>query len=284
MLGSVTGTGPGGRRRLPHARPRLAALAAVLSGSMLVGGLLVATGAPAESTEAPVRGLGPDPLVVAVPDTDRPLLVVPEGPVRERVVIALHGYTGGPDQLRTGLSADAFAEELDATVVYPTGLGRRTSWNAGGCCGSAARSDVDDVGFVARTIGRLTSQGARQVALVGYSNGGMLAYRVACERPELVDAVAVINASITTATCDGSFEALHLAGELDSAVPVQGVDVVPYLFTGFRPLVELPKAAPAADLDIRVLPGVGHEIAPQAHELVADWLAERLGVLPAGPS
>jgi hypothetical protein len=57
---------------------------------------------------------------------------------------------------------------------------------------------------------------------------------------------------------------------------VQGADVVPYLFTGFRPLVELPRVAPNADLDVRILPGVGHEIAPQVHHIITDWLRERI--------
>jgi polyhydroxybutyrate depolymerase len=247
------------------------AATALASSGMLLGGV------PAESS-ATTGGAArrPDPLILRVPDAVRPLLVVPGGPVRGTVIVALHGYSGSPDQLRTGLRTDAWAEELGVTLAYPTGLGPRPSWNAGGCCGSAARSDVDDVGFLSRTIGRLRSQGAERVLLVGYSNGGMLAYRLACERPDLVDGLAVVNATIAVAGCTGSFEALHLAGELDRAVPVQGADVVPSLFTGFPPLVELPRLAPNARLDVRVLPGVGHEIAPETHGILTQWLAERV--------
>lgn len=264
---------------LPRRARALARLAAAITASaaLIAGGLSLATGAPAESAPSPRQVLQPDPLIDSVPDADRPLVVVPEGePVRERVVIALHGYTADPQQLRERLDTDRWVSELDATVVLPEGLGERESWNAGGCCGSAARSDIDDVGFLARTITGLRAAGAQDVVLVGYSNGGMLAYRVACERPDLVEAIAVINGTITTGSCDGDFEALHLAGEIDPAVPVQGADVVPYLFTGFRPLVDLPEVAPNAELDIRVLPGVGHEIAPQVHGIVTDWLRQHL--------
>lgn len=264
---------------LPRRARALARLAAAVTASaaLIAGGLSLVTGAPAESSPSPRQVLQPDPLIDPVPDAERPLVVVPEGePVRERVVVALHGYTADPQQLRDRLGTDRWVSELDATVVLPEGLGERESWNAGGCCGSAARSDIDDVGYLARTITRLRAAGAQEVALVGYSNGGMLAYRLACERPGLVDAVAVINGTVTTASCEGEFQALHLAGEIDPAVPVQGADVVPYLFTGFRPLVELPKVAPNAELDIRILPGVGHEIAPQVHEIVTVWLRERL--------
>ena len=234
---------------------------------------LVGVGAPATSS-GDVGGstLQPDPLVAAVPDAARPVALVPAGPVRPTVIVALHGYTSTPDQLRARLRTDAWVEELGATVVYPRGLGRRPSWNAGDCCGSAARSGIDDVGYLARLIGSLRARGAERVVLVGYSNGGMLAYRMACERPDLVSQIAVINASITVPTCDGAFSALHLAGEVDPAVPVQGVTRVDYLFTGFRPLVDLPALAPHATLDVRVLPGVGHEIAPLDHDLITEWI------------
>ena len=251
--------------------------AVTVSAALIAAGLSLVTGAPAESSPSPRQVLQPDPVIEPVPDAERPLLVVPDGaPVRERVIVALHGYTADPQQLRERLQTDRWVSELDATVVLPTGLGERESWNAGGCCGSAARSDIDDVGFLARAITRLRAEGAAQVFLVGYSNGGMLAYRVACERPDLVDGIAVINATVTTASCDGDFEALHLAGEIDPAVPVQGADVIPYLFTGFRPLADLPDIAPNAQLDVRVLPGVGHEIAPEVPGLVTEWLRQRM--------
>jgi len=217
----------------------------------------------------------PDPIIEPVTDGDRQVLQVPAGLVRPTVIIALHGYTGNAKQLQKGLRSDAWARELDATVVYPQGLGARSSWNAGGCCGSAARSGIDDVAYVSRLIGSLRERGAQRFVLVGYSNGGMLAYRVACERPDLVHEVAVVNATITVPRCEGAFSALHLAGELDHAVPIQGVDNVPYLFTGFRPLAELPNIAPNARIDVSVLPGVGHEISPLAHDLITDWIAGR---------
>jgi poly(3-hydroxybutyrate) depolymerase len=244
----------------------------LLAGAAALAVLFGLSGEATSSSDvASVRA--PDPIVKAVPDAVRPVLQVPAGRVRPTVIIALHGYTGSPAQLQKGLRSDAWARELDATVVYPHGLGARSSWNAGGCCGSAARSGIDDVGYVSRLISSLRDRGGQRFVLVGYSNGGMLAYRVACERPDLVHEVAVVNATITVPTCEGAFSALHLAGELDHAVPVQGIDNVPYLFTGFRPLAELPNIARNAQIDVRVLPGVGHEISPLAHDLITDWIA-----------
>jgi poly(3-hydroxybutyrate) depolymerase len=267
-------TGPV-RLALP-ARPWPRRAAVLVAAALLVGGG-AAVGAPAESTPSTQVGvLEPDPLVAPVPDAGRPLDVTPAGPVRPVVLLALHGYTSGPEQLRARLGTDRLARDLDATVVMPTGVGRRTSWNAGGCCGSAARSGIDDVGFLTRTIHRLRDAGARQVFVVGYSNGGMLGYRLACERPDLVDGLVVVNGTVTTAACEGAFEALHLAGEVDRAVPVEGAQHVSYLFTGFPPLADLRGLAPNADVEVRVLPGVGHEIDASVEGLVREWVGERI--------
>ncbi|WP_298992417.1 alpha/beta fold hydrolase [uncultured Pseudokineococcus sp.] len=276
------------------ARPRLLAGAVAVALALVAlptTGLLQLPGAlggdlregAAAGTETPA--LVPDPVVEAVPDAERPLLVLrAEGDdvvratelpraVARTAVLVLHGYTSSAAQAAERLEAAALARDLGAVVVLPTGLGERPSWAAGSCCGSAARSDVDDVGYLSRLLADLRSRGAERAYVVGYSNGGMLAYRLACERPEDVDAVAVVNGTVAVPTCPGAFTALHLAGAEDDAVPVDGVDLVPFLFTGFPALADLPALAPAADLDVRVLSGVGHEVAPGVPATVRRWLA-----------
>ncbi|GAB2692335.1 hypothetical protein GCM10027194_28370 [Thalassiella azotivora] len=238
-----------------------------------VVGALVAVGTTGAAPPRQAAPPTPDPFVEPVPFAERPVLRVPSGPVQPTAVIALHGYTSNPTETVDRLGVGDWVDAGDVTVVLPAGLGPRPSWNAGGCCGSAARSGVDDVAYVTWLARGLLAQGASDVLLVGYSNGGMLAYRVACEHPDVVQDIAVVNGTIAVAECPGAFSALHLAGELDDAVPVAGVEVVPYLFTGFRPLADLPAIAPNATLDVRVLPGVGHEVSPQARELVAQWVA-----------
>lgn len=292
-----TGDRPRRPRRRPGRRVALTAAAALALAALPVTGLVPdlpwgaldgAVAGPADGAPppAPVR----DPFVDAVDPADRPLLVLDASggrPLRQgdalpaRVVgdavVVLHGYTSNAAQIAERLEVPALVERLGAVAVLPTGLGHRPSWDAGTCCGSAARSDVDDVGFVAGLLDELRARGARHAYVVGYSNGGMLAYRLACERPEEVDAVAVVNATIAVDRCDGAFTALHLAGAEDRAVPVGGVDLVPYLFTGFPALADLPALAPAADLDLRVVPGAGHEVPAGAPATVREWLATHPG-------
>jgi polyhydroxybutyrate depolymerase len=106
------------------------------------------------------------------------------------VLIELHGCCATPQQEedRSGF--------LDVTgpaiVVYPAGIDE--SWNAGSCCHGAQAHGVDDVGFITTVVGQVLATqpdaAANRVYLAGYSNGGKMALRMACEAPTLFAAVA----------------------------------------------------------------------------------------------
>jgi polyhydroxybutyrate depolymerase len=79
-----------------------------------------------------------------------------------------------------------------AELIYPTGY--ELSWNAGGCCGKAAETAVDDVAFLKALAAQVDPGHEHPLYLVGYSNGGRLAYRMACSAPGVFDATAVVKA------------------------------------------------------------------------------------------
>lgn len=58
--------------------------------------------------------------------------------------------------------------------MYPAAVGE--SWNAGGCCGPAAKQKVNDAGFMGAPMARRDPRHRQPVYLAGYSNGGQLAY------------------------------------------------------------------------------------------------------------
>ena len=119
----------------------------------------------------------------------------PEEPVP--LVVALHGglATARIFAKQTGLRE--LAHEKGFVVAFPNGLGFFSllrHWNGGWCCAKAMRSELDDVGFVDVVVDDVADRvpvDREQLFVVGYSNGGMLAYRYATERAERVAALGI---------------------------------------------------------------------------------------------
>ena len=140
------------------------------------------------------------------------------------IIVVLHGqavtaaYEVDRDAM-TPLVAQGSAE-----LVYPQGLG--TSWNALGCCAYAQANNVDDIGFVQALVAQVDPGHARPVYLVGYSNGGRLAYTIACEDPALVDAYAIVDAMPLANGCTLSrpISILQIDATADPAIPYRPGD------------------------------------------------------------
>jgi polyhydroxybutyrate depolymerase len=90
------------------------------------------------------------------------------------------------DQFLPGVTGDK--DEL----VYPVEIDK--SWNAIGCCDGAAAANVNDVGFIEALVPQIDPGYARPIYVVGYSNGGRLAYRLACTDPTLFDGMVALKA------------------------------------------------------------------------------------------
>jgi polyhydroxybutyrate depolymerase len=83
-----------------------------------------------------------------------------------------------------------------AVIIAAQGYER--SWNAGGCCGPAWRANVNDVAFVRAaldaTFASTPMADRSQVYAVGFSNGGRMAYRLACQMPGVLAGFAAVEA------------------------------------------------------------------------------------------
>jgi polyhydroxybutyrate depolymerase len=91
-----------------------------------------------------------------------------------------------------------YAQAGRAEIVYPAGYGE--SWNAGGCCGSAAARNVNDLAFLKALVATVDPGRRHGIYVIGYSNGARMAYRVACDDPGLFDGYAVVK-GLPTAGC-----------------------------------------------------------------------------------
>jgi polyhydroxybutyrate depolymerase len=156
------------------------------------------------------------------------------------LLIVLHGRgeSGSVVANRTGFLG--LVEQRRAILVAPDGQQR--SWNAGhGCCGVAGSRGVPDVPFVAAIVadaGRRWPVDTSRVYLVGYSNGGKLAYSEVCAHPTLFAAVATYGA-VPLSPCTPGTPAvpfLLAAGSVDSVLPFDGKSA------GRSPLPSVPQA------------------------------------------
>jgi polyhydroxybutyrate depolymerase len=113
------------------------------------------------------------------------------------VVLNFHGGGANASLQKWYSRMDEAADRHGFIAVYPNGTGpvpgRFLTWNTGACCGWAALQGVDDVGFavqVLEDLARRTALDRARAYATGLSNGSMMAYRLAADRPERIAAVA----------------------------------------------------------------------------------------------
>lgn len=158
------------------------------------------------------------------------------------LLFVLHGFGGTAEGMRSYAAIeDAVENSIDggAIVVYPNGSGAENgypqSWNAGGCCPFSIYEPVDDVAFFAQMIDALSNVydvDPERIWVVGHSNGGMMAYRLACELADRVTAIGVGAGAMMIESCkpSRSVSAIHVHGELDSVVPIAGGETAGIMF------------------------------------------------------
>ena len=107
------------------------------------------------------------------------------------LIIVLHGHGG------TALGLPSIVGQPENTIVIaPYGLGQ--SWNGNNCCGYAYQNDVDDVAAISDLIDNMIDGGCDpdRVFILGLSNGGMLAHKLAGALSHKIAAIADISGCI----------------------------------------------------------------------------------------
>lgn len=152
---------------------------------------------------------------------------VPAGvPSSAAILVVLHGGgLGTAQQVEEGTGFSALAADYGFVAIYPQGV--LNTWNAGECCGAAVNQGVNDVGFIAAAVADARARyglSGGPVYATGISNGGMMAYRLACERPDLFRGVAPVAATVVLPACFPAAPAdlLHIHGLQDQYVPYEG--------------------------------------------------------------
>jgi polyhydroxybutyrate depolymerase len=168
------------------------------------------------------------------------------------LLIALHGLTQNGNTMLSFSGFNAIADTGNFVVVYPNGISN--SWNVGLSGGSSA----DDVGFLVALVDTLHHQfniDFNKVYATGFSNGGFMSYKLACEVPDTFAAIAPVSGTMTEASlanCQPSvaMPVLHIHGTSDFVVSYTGnfgnvsAEAALEVWTGFNncpaaPMVEV---------------------------------------------
>lgn len=197
------------------------------------GGDAVAIDAGLDVDAAPARcaGRAPQPLDAVWTIGNRsfrvhvPASYDPTAPTP--LVFDFHGYTMTALTQETMTRFTAKSDTAGFVVVHADGTGAVQGWNAGACCGTAASTGVDDVGFVDAMVAELSARlciDPKRIYATGFSNGGFLSHRLACERAGVFAAIAPVSGVNGMATCAPSraVPVMHFHGTADTVVPYAG--------------------------------------------------------------
>jgi len=140
------------------------------------------------------------------------------------LMMVLHGFTQTGQAIMNYSDFNTYAELYGFVAVYPNGVGN--SWNVGVGGGSTA----NDVGFLSALIDTLNHQfgiDLNRVYACGFSNGGFMSYRLACELNDRIAAIGPVAGTMTNAAFDActpgkAVPVIHIHGTNDFIVSYNG--------------------------------------------------------------
>ncbi|MBX3196851.1 MAG: alpha/beta hydrolase fold domain-containing protein [Labilithrix sp.] len=187
-------------------------------------------GAPSETTtDAPATIFTERPYAVTTPSKYDAKVATP-------LVVLLHGYSGNASFQDSYFRLSALAQTKTFLVALPEGTKdalKNQFWNASDACCDFAQTGVDDVAYLKALIADMKSRfnvDAKRVYVVGHSNGGFMAHRMACElSAEIAGIVSLAGAAYADpAKCAASqpVAVLQVHGDADETVSYAGGTLV----------------------------------------------------------
>ena len=191
---------------------------------------------PPTATAAPTIQPGDSTRTLTVNGVKRDyLLHIPPGLDRTRalpVVLAFSGAGMTPSTMQTMTGFNDVADKENFLVAYPKGTGSsdsELSWNAGICCGDAVKNNVDEAAFVRQIIadlGTIADIDTKHIYAVGFSNGGVLLYGLACQMSNTFAAIAPVSGLLVVSPCQPQqpVSVIHVHGTADPLIDIAGAE------------------------------------------------------------
>lgn len=146
------------------------------------------------------------------------------------LVIYLHSYGWNAQKGMSYTSFNQVADTSDFIVAYPNAI---PNWNSGiGDNPDWPTPNVDDVGFINALIDTLNNNYSidlERIYACGYSNGGFMSHKLACQLSHRIAAIASVSGVISTKTvinCNPLhiMPVLQIYGTEDPWVPFRGIE------------------------------------------------------------
>ncbi len=166
---------------------------------------------------------GSRPATLALPAGHDPQTPLP-------LLMAFHGYSGYASMMDDFFEIPDRVNSKGFALVLPDGTpdddGNRF-WNATGLCCGRTDTKPDDVAYLSGLMEEaMTLAAIDRTYLMGYSNGGFISYRLACESlPGLAGIASIAGSSFDDPTrCDGAtpISVLQVHGDEDEVISIDG--------------------------------------------------------------
>ena len=240
-------------------------------------------------------------------------VAAPEGPGPHPAILFLHGFGGTGKGVAASRGISGPLLERGYMVVAPQGLPFREGMKGGSWNSMKREGRRDDVAFLNAVKADAAARfgfDPEATLIAGFSGGGMMTWRVACDAPESFAAYAPIAGLLWRPlpdACAGPFAMQHVHGWTDPVVPLEGRSVAngaftqgdlfkgldilrdalgcvrddpdEYAATGAYQIRRWTSCAPGAALEMALHPG-GHSIPKGWSALALDWFE----ALPDAPT
>lgn len=151
------------------------------------------------------------------------------------LLMALHGLGDNANNFQ-GVGFNQIANTENFIAVYPNALTDPILGAAGWNAGVNPLNNIDDVGFLNALLDTIQSGysiDTSRIYVCGFSLGGFMSYRLACESGERITAVASVAGTLpasSVATCVPSkMPALHIHGTSDQTIPYDNTPIFSFV-------------------------------------------------------
>ncbi|WP_286264688.1 alpha/beta hydrolase family esterase [Thalassotalea atypica] len=142
------------------------------------------------------------------------------------IAIYLHGAPGTPSKVFDIFDGKSIADKYNLISIAPEGNGSDYQWDSNNTGNNGTNNDINFINALIDNVQASYEFSTQNVYILGYSAGGFMAYKLACEMPEKLTAIISLAGQYRgdTANCTTStplaIHHMHSSADLD--VPFAG--------------------------------------------------------------